>query len=222
MNPPPLSPRRRTLTTLAALLAAALAAPLPPAAAQTEDDAFTLFARFATVPELALEFTQTSHSKDGTVLATTTGRLAYRRPNQFRLQYATPDNPLIVSDGTTVWLYEQELDQAIAQPLATAQQNDLLQALATGDLNALAKNYILTAGLANDLRWLNANAASQEASLNRIALGFDPATGDLGKIELTDHFDGSIKLTITGQTPRTRPGDFLFTPPPGTDVIENE
>jgi outer membrane lipoprotein carrier protein len=62
------------------------------------------------------EFQQEDREPSGRVL-TAKGKIAYRKPGQMRWEYAAPNEQLLVTDGTTVWLFDPLLENVTVQPL---------------------------------------------------------------------------------------------------------
>jgi len=61
------------------------------------------------------EFKQEDTETSGRVL-TASGKIAYRKPGQMRWEYAAPNEQLLVTDGSTVWLYDPLLENVTVQP----------------------------------------------------------------------------------------------------------
>ena len=101
---------------LGAALLAVLSAPLQ-AASSTELDQF-----LENLQSLRASFTQTVVDAKGQELEKGEGTLVVRRPGRFRWEY-TPegDGPqLLVADGTNLWFYDRDLQQATVKPAAAA------------------------------------------------------------------------------------------------------
>lgn len=186
-------------------------------------DAFSFFNRFIEDDQLVeMTFTQTHYDEDGRALEKNAGVLQYQRPNLFRLNYESPRQPLLVSDGEQLWYYEVDLHQVVVSPLATAKKNGLLAMLASGDLRSFRRHYLLTAavGDGNNLTWLNAVPLDKEDSVRRIRLGFAGDSGDLRQIRVTDAFGGAIRMDITLiNRHNADAGFFSFTPPDGVEIV---
>ena len=69
---------------------------------------------------LESRFEQTLSGKHGEVLERASGTLYIQKPDRFRWVYETGVRQLIVSDGTRLWLYDQELDQVTVRALGQA------------------------------------------------------------------------------------------------------
>lgn len=210
---------RRFLTLYLTVCAAVcFAAPASAAA-----DAFALFKQLLAAPAATLNFRQTSYNQDGNPLEEISGLLSYRRPAKFRLQYDDNSYPLIISDGKTIWIYEEDLRQVITQPLGTTQQNGLIDVLASGDINTVNTDYTLSAGLGTDgVSWLNADALHNDSDIRHFRLGF-AADGALREMHITDNFANTIRLTVNSivYDVSDTGTSFSFSPPAGVEVIKS-
>ena len=63
-------------------------------------------------------FTQEVRDKNGRVSRQSAGTFAIARPGKFRFVYEKPYKQTIVSDGVTVWLYDEDLNQVTTKKLA--------------------------------------------------------------------------------------------------------
>ncbi len=99
-----------------AALLAVLSAPLQ-AAPSTALDQF-----LENLQSLRASFTQTVVDAKGQELEKGEGTLLVRRPGKFRWEY-TPEGEgpqLLVADGTNLWFYDRDLQQATVKPAAAA------------------------------------------------------------------------------------------------------
>jgi len=202
------------LRCAAALGAALLACP---ALAQADGvQALRNFVREATSGRAA--FTQTVTSPDGARRRVSSGTLEFQRPGRFRFQYAKPFEQLIVADGTRVWIHDPELAQATSRPLAQALGQTPAAILAGGTLE---RDFELSAqGAEGGLEWVQALPRDKDGPIQSLRVGFRGA--ELAVLELRDSFGQRSRLELRElrlNVPVT-PGAFRFTPPPGTDVIE--
>ncbi len=203
---------------LAATLLLGVAAVLWPGMALANPvEALRAFVREATTGRAA--FTQTVTSPDGARRRVSTGTLEFQRPGRFRFQYAKPFEQLIVADGTRVWIHDPELSQATSRPLAQALGQTPAAILAGG--GALERDFELAALPAEGgLEWVQALPRDKDGPIQSLRVGFRGA--ELAVLELRDSFGQRSRLELRElrlNTPVT-PGAFRFTPPPGTDVIE--
>lgn len=174
-------------------------------------------------PAAKIDFLQTSIDKDGAVLSENGGRMWYRRPGLFRIEYDKPDAMTVVADGVRAWVYEPDLQQVIVQPAAAfAGESALLRVLSSGDIAELEENYVLSATLGGEWQWVTAEAKVENQAVRLVRLAF---TDDnrLRRVELTDSFDGVARLdVIVLSRDDIAPGVFEFAPPPGVEIVQGQ
>ena len=209
---------------VASMACVVLLAPLPARADAVE--ALRAFVREANSGRAA--FTQSVTSPDRARQRVSSGTLEFQRPGRFRFQYAKPFEQLIVADGTKVWLYDPDLNQATSRPLAQALGATPAAILAGGSLE---RDYTLSAqGEQGGLEWVlavprsrgrpDAPAEGRDALVQALRVGFRGR--ELAVLELQDSFGQRSRLELRElqlNVPPT-PGAFRFTPPAGADVIE--
>lgn len=165
-------------------------------------------------------FSQQVFDTRGKVKETTSGRVALSAPRLFRWEYQRPHVQQIIADGSKVWMYEPDLEQATVRAQGKEEQNSPLTALINPAL--LEQQYDISEEAAerDGLQWLSLTPKREtEASFQYAALGFN-AQG-LAKMEITDAVGQRTQITFTGwkRNPSFAAGTFRFTPPAGTDVI---
>jgi outer membrane lipoprotein carrier protein len=163
-------------------------------------------------------FTQTVTSPDGQRRRVSSGTLEFQRPGRFRFQYAKPFEQLIVADGTRVWIHDPELSQATSRPLAQALGQTPAAILAGGSLE---RDFELSALPAEGgLGWVQALPRDKDGPIQSLRVGFRGL--ELAVLELRDSFGQRSRLELRDLRLNVpvAPAAFRFTPPPGTDVIE--
>ncbi|MDR6094390.1 outer membrane lipoprotein chaperone LolA [Stenotrophomonas sp. SORGH_AS_0321] len=205
---------RRTLAT-SVLAAACLVSTSAWAGARDDLKTFT-----AGLKGLDGQFSQQVFDTRGKVKETTSGRVALSAPRLFRWEYQRPHVQQIVADGSKVWMYEPDLEQATVRAQGKEEQNSPLTALINPAL--LEQQYDLSEEAAprDGLQWLSLTPKREtEASFQYAALGFN-ASG-LAKMEITDAVGQRTVIAFSGwkRNPSFAAGTFRFTPPAGTDVI---
>jgi outer membrane lipoprotein carrier protein len=157
-------------------------------------------------------------SPDGARRRVSSGTLEFQRPGRFRFQYAKPFEQLIVADGTRVWIHDPELSQATSRPLAQALGQTPAAILAGGSLE---RDFELSAlPPEGGLEWAQALPRDKDGPIQSLRVGFRGQ--ELAVLELRDSFGQRSRLELRDlrlNVPVTA-GTFRFTPPPGTDVIE--
>ena len=182
--------------------------------------------RYEGIRDLRARFRQTSHSvalgagRPGAT-STTSGRVVFAKPGRMRWSYEDPEPSLVVSDGTTLSLYDPARGE--------------LQRLAVGEgyLSGAAIQFLLGEG---DLRRefevsaLVCEPAAFEldllprepATYERLRVRIDPASGNVVATTVIDLLGNRTEVAFEGIEVDTRPGPEVFRidPPEGTRVID--
>jgi len=166
------------------------------------------------------QFSQQVFTSNGRVKETTSGRVALSAPRLFRWEYQKPHVQVIVADGSKVWMYEPDLEQATVRAQGKEEQNSPLTALINPAL--LEQQYDLSeeATPRAGLQWLSLTPKREtEASFQYAALGFN-AQG-LAKMEIVDAVGQRTEISFSNwrRNPSLSADTFRFTPPAGTDII---
>ncbi len=163
-------------------------------------------------------FTQTVTSTDGAKTKTSSGTFEFQRPNRFRFAYAKPFEQLIVADGSKVWIYDADLNQASSRKLAQALGSTPAALLAGGSLDA---DFTLKAQPSQGgLDWALATPKAGDGSFKSMKVGFRGK--ELAAVEIVDNFGQRSLLQFSGFVANAAPtaDAFRFVAPAGADVIE--
>ncbi len=165
------------------------------------------------------QFTQQVYDASGKLKETSSGRVAMSTPRLFRWEYTKPYPQLIVADGTKVWVYDPDLEQATVREQGVEEQNSPLSALI--DPGKLDQQFNVTdSGSAEGLQWLTLTPRnSGEASFQSARLGFNAA--GLSRMEVVDAVDQRTRIDFSGwkRNPAFAAGTFRYVPEAGVDVI---
>lgn len=163
------------------------------------------------------EFRQTVLDTDGQLAESAEGTVALARPGKFRWDYRTPPQ-LIVSDGSTVWLYDTDLAQVTVRPAAEALVGTPALLL-SGQANIRAEFAVTDGGTHDGLSWSVLAPKDAQSDFRELHVGI--AGGNLRRMILVDRLGQTTRLDFERieRNPRFDPGSFSFTPPPGVDVI---
>lgn len=193
-------------------------APAPAPGAGAGDAAARLREFVRSVQSGRAAFTQTVVSPDGARRRTTSGVFEFQRPNRFRFEYRKPFEQLIVADGSKVWIYDADLNQASSRRLASALGSTPAAILAGGTLDA---EWTLAPEPPREgLDWVLATPRARDGAFRHMRIGF---RGELlAMLEITDSFGQRSTLAFSGfeTNPAIDASRFRYTPPPGADVIE--
>jgi outer membrane lipoprotein carrier protein len=166
---------------------------------------------------LRAEFRQTVTDAGGEQTESAAGTVALARPGKFRWDYRTPEQ-LIVSDGTTMWLYDVDLEQVTIRPAVEALVGTPAQLLA-GEADLRAEFAITDAGTEDGLAWSRLEPKNAQGDFRELRVGI--AGGELRRMVLVDRLGQTTRLDFDRieRNPRLDPGTFSFSPPPGVDVV---
>jgi outer membrane lipoprotein carrier protein len=205
---------------LAQLALAALVALAPPARAEPAADAAAL-ARLekglANLESVRAEFTQDLLAKDGSSTEHATGTLYLKKPGRFRWDYSSPKQ-LIVCDGTSLWLYDPELEQATVRRVReTLSQTPAM--LLSGEARVRDGFLVRDGGSAGGLDWIVLTPKANDTDFREIRLGL--AGEILRRMEFADKLNQrtAIELKRLERNAVLPDALFRFVAPPGVDVI---
>lgn len=166
-------------------------------------------------------FSQILLDRNMRVVQKASGTMQFERPGKFRWTYEKPYEQLIVGDGSKVWFYDHDLNQATVRKLDLALGSSPAALLAGG--SAIETNFDLSEiGLQDEIEWLEARPKTKESSFELVRLGFSPG-GMLKTMELHDNFGQTTVLIFSKleKNLRLAPELFKFIPPAGADVISD-
>lgn len=152
---------------------------------------------------------------------TSSGRFEFLRPNRFRFEYDRPFEQSIVADGSTLWLYDADLNQVTARKQKEVLGSTPAALIAAGtDIKALREVFDLKAApAAGGMEWLEARPRQSDGQLQTVRVGF--RQGELAVLEITDSLGQTSVLSFTqwvGNAP-IKAERFAFKPPAGADLI---
>jgi outer membrane lipoprotein carrier protein len=177
------------------------------------------FSQFLTATRSARgEFEQQIRDRSGKRVQESRGTFAFLRPGKFRWVYEKPYSQVIVGDGEKIWVYDKDLNQVTVKRLDKA-LGSTPAALLAGNNDVVRAFNLTDIGQKGGLEWLEARPRDQDASFERIRMGFGPS--GLEVMELSDGFGQTTVLRFKSfqRNPRPDPALFRFSPPQGADVI---
>ena len=164
------------------------------------------------------DFYQVVTDRQGQKIQEVYGQMQLQRPNKFSWDYKKPFEQQIISDGTSVWLYDPELAQVTVRALSKALGASPAALLAGED--TLDKNFkLVTAYRKGNLEWVSSSPKDSESGFNKISLGFKG--GSLQEMDMIDSFGHQTRIVFSRlqQNPVIDAQTFFFKPPKGVDVV---
>lgn len=190
------------------------------AQAQTPANALTDFRTYTRdLSSLSGSFTQEVRDKNGRVSRQSAGTFAIARPGKFRFIYEKPYKQTIVSDGSTVWLHDEDLNQVTVRKLADTLGEQPLTLLL--DPAAAEKTFELKAlESQGSIGYVGARARKADASVDELRI----AMVALQPAELTwrDALQNvnSIRFNELKKNVKQATDAFVFVPPKGVDILK--
>jgi len=188
------------------------------AQAETADAALARF--LDGVKSFQASFTQTQTDERGQKIQSSSGVMALSRPGKFRWQYAAPAEQLIVTDGTKLWLYDQDLKQVTVRPAEEALQGTPAALLA--QKKTLTDAFTVTdEGDADGVKQLKLVPKSKESDFENVSLWLKD--GAPVRMLFRDTLGGAtdIRFSATRTNGKLDAALFRFTPPKGVEVIDS-
>lgn len=168
------------------------------------------------------DFVQHTFDGKGTLLQTQSGSLALKHPNKFRWSSAEPFAQLLVSNGETLWQYDEDLEQVTIQVL-----NKKLSAtpalLLSGDTDQIANEYDIYSETLQDEEHFVLIPKQVDVLFDRLRLEFN-GKKLLSRMVIQDEVGQKTIIrfeNIQSNNP-LNDADFVFEIPSGIDVIRNE
>lgn len=206
----------------ALLLAVLVLASSPPARADALKDALAkLQSRYETTKTMEAEFKQTVESPTLASPLKTSGKVAFEKPNRMRWDYDPPDKQTIVGDGSTLWLYQPDMNQVIKAPLGEAFHAATPLTFLSG-LGQLERDF--NASLEKDTpdAWVLRLVPKQDAALGVLGLTVRKSDASIAEARITDSVGTTTRIAFANERRNgaIEDGRFKFTPPPGVDVVK--
>ena len=172
------------------------------------------------------EFTQTvtspARAGEAPRVKNSSGSFEFQRPGKFRFHYKKPFEQLILADGTHLWIYDADLNQATQRKQASAFANTPAALIASAtELSALRAEFTLENAPDKDgLVWVSARPKSADSTLQNVRIGFK---GDaLQQLDITDSFGQRSLINFSAmQLNLSLPASsFQFSLPKGAELLK--
>ncbi len=166
-------------------------------------------------------FTQYILDSSGSRLQETKGYMVLARPGRFYWQTEPPFSQVLVSDGSTMWLYDQDLEQVMVQPLdsRTAHTPALLL---SGDSHQISQHFeVYKQDTSGDIiQFVLQPKLGTESLYQLLRLHFK--AGQLQQMQLVDAMEQKTSLYFHQLKTNIviTPGTFEFQIPEDVDVID--
>lgn len=221
--------KRRTHTVVLALFLAALllplattsAAPAPAKAAQVAAKVQSFYDKTIT---FKARFKQRYYIPHYKKTIDSAGQVTFQKPGKMSWRYTNNGNR-VVSDGTTIKVYEKDNKQMFVQNMAKSQYPAALSFLVGG--GDLRKEFMLRMLDAAKMGFeggyvLEGRPRDPTPAYQSMLLYVDAATHQVRRVLLLDAQGNRNRFDFVQPTVNTKvpAGEFRFNPPPGTKIIK--
>jgi outer membrane lipoprotein carrier protein len=162
-------------------------------------------------------FTQTVTAPNGKQKVSN-GSFEFARPNRFRFVYEKPYAQTVVGDGSKVWIYDPDLNQASSRKTGDALANTPAALIVSNDID---KVFTLADQPSKDgVDWVLATPKQAEGTVRALRIGFKGHA--LAQLQIDDSFGQKSMIVFNGFEPNAKlaADTFVFVPPKGSDVSE--
>ncbi|MEZ7981318.1 MAG: outer membrane lipoprotein carrier protein LolA [Myxococcota bacterium] len=192
---------------------------------QAETTARTVQARYDGIRDLAAGFEQESQSATfgGSALMNDTvkrGSVVFSKPGKMRWTYGDPEPSVVVSDGSTLWIYDVAGATATRLDVTAGYLTGAALQFLLGD-GKILEEYDVSALECSDARVVLDLLPLEDATYERLGLVAEPKTGDILETSVVDLF-GNVTVirfqdVAVNQSPDAK--TFVFEAPEGVEVI---
>ncbi|MEZ0148274.1 MAG: outer membrane lipoprotein chaperone LolA [Candidatus Reddybacter sp.] len=206
-------------------LCVVLACLLSPAVRADDATAVELKALLQPLVTLRADFSQRIFSADGYEIQNSQGEMHVARPGKLRWIIAPPMEQWLISDGSTLWLYDPDLEQVIIRPFQQSVA-DTPAMLFGGGADQLEENYsVSVSSLEAGTSYLLKPLAST-GLYEQITLVFEGETPT--QIIIVDSLAQRTEIILSNaQRNAVLSAEqidtlFSFIPPPGIDILQDD
>lgn len=164
------------------------------------------------------DFSQEIDDADGKVLRSASGHLYLRRPGKFRWDYTAPSKQIVLADGKQLWFYDQDLQQANVRNMDSTLASTPAVLLA-GGATVGSQFHITALPSSGGYEWFQLIPKHPTSDFQAIRIAF--ADGELMRMLFADKLNQVTRISFSNPKRNVplAPDLFIFTPPPGVDVI---
>ena len=173
-------------------------------------------------------FSQTANDIEGSFIQkvvsqrkkveTSEGYFSIKKPNQFSWQFIKPYKIAIVSDGKTIWHYDEDLEQVIVQSAENLTKSSPAALLSSKNPEKYFS--LVEQGTKKGLIWIQAKPKSDDIVFKSIQIGFQKNTPRA--MIFIDQFDNQTVLSLNNikVNQNLKDSTFIFKIPEGIDVVK--
>ncbi|HIJ89823.1 MAG: outer membrane lipoprotein chaperone LolA [Desulfobulbaceae bacterium] len=182
-----------------------------------------LQARYEETKTMTADFKQLTSVPMSTRKRLGAGKLVISKPGRIRWDYQTPDKQVLISDGKKVSMYLANSAQLVVQPVSQYINSDVTYAFFVGTGNIVRDFSVLPPERQGDanLKAIKLVPKTAHPQVDYLHLWIDE-NFMVRRLEIVDHFGSISDLSFSNirRNESVSPEVFVFTPPLGTEIIE--
>jgi outer membrane lipoprotein carrier protein len=190
-------------------------------AAEDEETALAaLDGLLSPIETLQADVLQLIVESDGGVLEESSILMLLKKPDGFYWETLEPFPELIVTDGSTLWNYQPDLEQVVIEPWQN-DNSELAAQLLSGDTSGLSADYRLERYHEPGFERFTLLPLDPDSPYRQIRLEF--SRGQLGTIHI-DSLSGEQTVWQFNDLQMNQPiadERFVFQPPAGVEIVKN-
>ncbi len=151
------------------------------------------------------------------------GVLFLRKPGKMRWDYAAPAGKVFLSDGKSIFLYTPGNHQLVKSKLKESEDLRAPLAFLLGKLNFWKEFRSFTSRAEGDSTWVTAIPNSDQVAYSQVEFLVAPDT-TIRRVRITGQDRSVLEFTFSNEQVNAPviPSMFAFTPPPGTDIVDED
>ena len=164
-------------------------------------------------------FEQILYDEFDEVLGKSVGVLYLQQPGKFHWAYWQPYSQFLISNGVTLWVYDEDLQQVIISDISESIIS-MPASILTGDADINEHYIFMPAGQSDGIEWIELTPKAMQLEYRAVNLGFRGDT--LYAMKLFDNLGNKTQINFLDSKRNIALNDSLFelTPPEGVDVID--
>jgi outer membrane lipoprotein carrier protein len=180
-----------------------------------------LQSRYESTKTLEADFNQTVESPTLASPLKTSGKVAFEKPNKMRWDYDAPDTQTIVGDGSTLWVYQPDMNQVIKAPLGEAFQAATPLTFLSG-LGNVDRDFDASLDRETKDAWVLKLVPKQDKGLGTLGLTVRKDDAGIAEAQITDALGTTTRIAFKNEkrNENIAASRFTFAPPAGVDVVK--
>jgi len=182
-----------------------------------------LQARYEETKTMTADFKQSTSVPMTTRKRVGAGKVVISKPGRIRWDYQTPDKQVLISDGKKVSMFIANSAQMVVQPVSEYINSDVTYAFFVGTGNIVRDFKVLPPERQADasLKAIKLVPKTAHPQVDYLHVWIDE-NFMVRRLEIVDHFGSITDLAFSNITRNVpvSPETFVFTPPLGTEIIE--